>query len=208
MCCLPIAGSEQLNDKAADQPQAAQTGSGGEEALGGEEGAAQDGPIPTRPLNRGEQKLNLSINPGRPELRALRAGHVGVPLCPGSRPGRAPPCQRGCSQVMAGPSDHALASPQSGSRQPFPLLHVAFPGAQHTGFPSPREPQPTFAAGVPPTPRRGGSKVTLNTGTLCRDALIWRRRGVTPQEGGGAMFSEPRWGAKCISSMCQVRSLK
>lgn len=46
LCCLPIAGSEQLNDKAADQPQALQTGSGGKKALRGKGGAVQNGLSP------------------------------------------------------------------------------------------------------------------------------------------------------------------
>lgn len=73
LCCLPIAGSEQLNDKAADQPQALQTGSGGKKALRSKEGGTscteRPVPIPSA-LNHGEQQLNLpaqgGLGSGRP----------------------------------------------------------------------------------------------------------------------------------------------
>lgn len=57
MCCLPLAGSEQLNDKEAYQPQALQTaGRWGTSASKRENGEA----MPTLcALNHGEQKLNL-----------------------------------------------------------------------------------------------------------------------------------------------------
>lgn len=67
LCCLPIAGSEQLNDKAANQPRALQTGSGGKKALRSEEGGASctERPVPIlSALNRGEQKLNLPAQGG------------------------------------------------------------------------------------------------------------------------------------------------
>lgn len=64
LCCLPIAGSEQLNDKAADQPQALQTGSGGKKALRGK-GSCAEWPLPIpSALNHAEQKLNLSVQGG------------------------------------------------------------------------------------------------------------------------------------------------
>lgn len=73
LCCFPIAGLEQLNDKAADQPRAPQTGAGSEKALRGE-GGAQDGPAPPLTPGTGEKSSSIYQHREAPAWGALGQG--------------------------------------------------------------------------------------------------------------------------------------
>lgn len=210
MCCLPIAGSEQLNDKAADRPQAPQTGAGGKKALA--EGCAcrMARPHPQRPEPR--RKAAQFINTGRPRLKSplgrVHSGGLGGGDCAsegplGQKQARTDPspCQRGPLVDLAPrklcplPSDQALAGSQKGRENT-----ISFPprlaSPTHGGFPSPlnpsQRPQPTS---TPDALRIRGHAESwhapflpghINPGVL------------TPPGEEGQCLQSPVWGAKCI----------
>lgn len=160
MCCLPIAGSEQLNDKAADQPQALQTGSRGKKALRGKgvgDCAEWPGPTPGAP-NHGEQKLNLSARgspgSGRPWAAHMRRGCAPGGPTEASTSQEGPiPSQRRSSGLVSGQGSFALPKCQCCGQPPKRpeercLLSCGWQSQQPPhmwGLPDPPEPWPTSA---------------------------------------------------------------
>lgn len=210
MCCLPIAGSEQLNDKAADQPQARapQTGAGGKKALAEGCVCRMARPHPQRPEPR--RKAAQFINTGRPRLRSplgrVHSGGLGgtvLQRAPWGRsnPGGTPPLAKGVflliwRQGSSVPSQvtRLWPAPRKAARTLSPFPRLASP--THGGFPSPlspsQRPQPTS---TPDALRIRGHAESwhapflpghINPGVL------------TPRGEEGQCLQSPVWGAKCI----------
>lgn len=145
LCCLPIAGSEQLNDKAADQPQALQTGSGGKKALRGKGGSCAEWPLPIpSALNHGKQKLNLSaqgdLGSGGPWAGTWEGCAPDGPLEARASQEEPPPLTKGVLLVGLGPRKLHPAqvtglwpASKEARRTPSPFLHLALAAAPHVG---------------------------------------------------------------------------